>query len=326
MGVVKRIGNGLRKRRGEFSELFQSVPKARRYAASPGGASRVFYVSENHMRGLLSHVFFLDHLRRFGRHPDDGRNRAYNRWIDSHFEVEGGRPVFRGQGFRLEMPEEFPNARDVVTNDLREILLENRYSCMFPGGRLANPGDVVLDCGANIGAFAVAAALSAPDVRVIAFEPEPATFRALSHNVEINGLGSRVRCLQFGVTDKEAEYTLRTHQSCFTMHRLEDPGHALGPGEQGGDRPGDVVHCVTIDRVVRDSGFDRCDVIKMDIEGAERVALAGAAETIRRYRPRLTIAAYHKASDPFTLSVTIKEICDDYNVIVTPEGHLYAFV
>ena len=44
-----------------------------------------------------------------------------------------------------------------------------------------------------------------------------------------------------------------------------------------------------------------CTYLKMDVEGAEREAIAGAIQTIRQYRPRLNIAAYHRSADFFQL-------------------------
>ena len=69
-----------------------------------------------------------------------------------------------------------------------------------------------------------------------------------------------------------------------------------------------------------------CDLIKMDIEGAEQSALEGAAQTLRRFRPRLTLAAYHKPNDPWVLSKTIRKIVPEYNIIVSRDAHLYAWV
>jgi FkbM family methyltransferase len=53
----------------------------------------------------------------------------------------------------------------------------------------------------------------------------------------------------------------------------------------------------TLDKIVAELGIDRIDLIKMDIEGAELRALAGAADTIRRFRPRLVIATENQSSD-----------------------------
>ncbi|MDR0499514.1 MAG: FkbM family methyltransferase [Holophagales bacterium] len=53
--------------------------------------------------------------------------------------------------------------------------------------------------------------------------------------------------------------------------------------------------------------------IKMDIEGAEKEALTGAADIIRRKKPKLAICAYHKPEDVFELPQTILNIRDDYS-------------
>ena len=45
------------------------------------------------------------------------------------------------------------------------------------------------------------------------------------------------------------------------------------------------------------------DFIKMDIEGAERVALAGATQTLRRFRPRLAISVYHRVDDIWAVPI-----------------------
>lgn len=48
-----------------------------------------------------------------------------------------------------------------------------------------------------------------------------------------------------------------------------------------------------------------CTYLKMDVEGAEREAIAGARQTIERERPKLNIAAYHRSEDFFELPLLI---------------------
>lgn len=48
-----------------------------------------------------------------------------------------------------------------------------------------------------------------------------------------------------------------------------------------------------------------CTYLKMDVEGAEREAIAGAEKTIRQYAPKLNIAAYHRSEDFFQLPLLI---------------------
>jgi Methyltransferase FkbM domain len=59
----------------------------------------------------------------------------------------------------------------------------------------------------------------------------------------------------------------------------------------------------------------RLDFIKMDIEGMERFALQGARETIARFRPRLSICAYHLKDDFTVLSEIIRGIEPKYKLI-----------
>ena len=52
--------------------------------------------------------------------------------------------------------------------------------------------------------------------------------------------------------------------------------------------------------------------IKMDVEGAELMALKGAAKTINLNKPKLAISIYHKADDLITIPSFLKELCPDY--------------
>jgi FkbM family methyltransferase len=232
------------------------------------------------------------------------------------------RPIrFQGRGFILEIPECFPHADEVVLNDFAEIYIENHYLAGF-AYRPIEDGAVVLDCGANIGAFAVFAARLAADVRVLAFEPEPKTFVVLKRNVELNQLSDRVECLPFGLSNKAEVKTLLLNPDCFTTHHFADvTGVAVGTSQSVSLQ----IQCVTIDEIMAQRKIARCDLIKMDVEGSEGAALNGAVETIRRFRPRLSMAAYHAPEDAFVLPMMIRDICPAYNIIVSRGSHLYAF-
>lgn len=53
-------------------------------------------------------------------------------------------------------------------------------------------------------------------------------------------------------------------------------------------------------------------LLKMDIEGSEEKAICGAEKTIRCFKPKLYVCAYHRNSDMFRLPLKIHEFCSDY--------------
>jgi hypothetical protein len=55
------------------------------------------------------------------------------------------------------------------------------------------------------------------------------------------------------------------------------------------------------------------DFIKMDLEGHEILALAGARETIKACRPKLAIALYHKLEDYWDLPLMLKQLVPEYH-------------
>ena len=58
----------------------------------------------------------------------------------------------------------------------------------------------------------------------------------------------------------------------------------------------------------------RVDYIKYDVEGAEREALLGSAETIKTFRPRLLVSLYHRSEDLYELPLLLRALCPDYRM------------
>ena len=75
-----------------------------------------------------------------------------------------------------------------------------------------------------------------------------------------------------------------------------------------------TVPLTTIDKMVAELKLPRVDFIKMDIEGAEQRALAGGANAISTWRPRMEISVNHLPEDPHMVPVVIGRIRADYRV------------
>ncbi|MCM8796075.1 MAG: FkbM family methyltransferase [Candidatus Omnitrophica bacterium] len=66
----------------------------------------------------------------------------------------------------------------------------------------------------------------------------------------------------------------------------------------------------TLDNVLKDSPT----FIKMDVEGAEREVIDGAIQTIKKYTPKMAIAAYHRFDDLWAIPEKVLSICDKYSL------------
>jgi FkbM family methyltransferase len=164
------------------------------------------------------------------------------------------------------------------------------------------PGDVVLDCGANVGVF-VKTALSRGASRVIAIEPAPENLVALRKNFAEEIAAGKVVIYPKGVWDQDDVLTLyiQTHNSAADSFVLREK-----------DSPTVKVPLTTIDHLVQELHLDRVDFIKMDIEGSERRAVPGAAATIRRFHPRMALCVYHRPDDPTVIPRAVLSIDSGY--------------
>ncbi|MBO4433390.1 MAG: FkbM family methyltransferase, partial [Clostridia bacterium] len=54
--------------------------------------------------------------------------------------------------------------------------------------------------------------------------------------------------------------------------------------------------------------------IKIDIEGGEAAAIEGAKETIKKYKPKMQIAAYHKIGDLADIPKAVLRINSSYKI------------
>lgn len=74
----------------------------------------------------------------------------------------------------------------------------------------------------------------------------------------------------------------------------------------------DADHFIEVDTIDRIAAGEPVTYIKMDVEGAELMALKGAEQTIRKYKPVLGISIYHKERDLIDIPAYIKELEPSY--------------
>lgn len=143
--------------------------------------------------------------------------------------------------------------------------------------QLLNPGDVVIEAGANFGAHTVAMAqMVGPQGTIFAFEPQRLVYQVLTANVALNSLHN-VTTLHAGLGAQPG--SLRVP--------ILDPahGHNFGGFSIGSHEAGEEVAVLTVDSM----GLPECRLIKVDVEGMEYEVLEGARQTIARLKPVLYV-------------------------------------
>lgn len=191
------------------------------------------------------------------------------------------------------------------------LLAEQKRDIYEPPGHAVHPGDVVLDCGANIGVF-TKTALSRGAALVIAIEPAPRTLEALRLNLDADIRSGRVIVYPKGVWNTEGELELSLNPSNQGANSVVIPQTEARKVR---------VPLTTIDKLVQELKLSRVDFIKMDIEGAEKQAIQGASDTIKRFRPRMSLSSEHLADDFVAIPKSVVSIdaryrykgCDCFN-------------
>lgn len=204
----------------------------------------------------------------------------------------------RNCSYRRRLPARFGLRKIWVSPDARLRFLKPGarafdQELLLYAERFVMPGDRVLDIGANVGEFALAAAHRAgPAGVVLAVELDPFLASLLQRTAE-----------------EPSNQDVNLHPLCAAVSR--EPGFArfglaargraanalaqLGSTQMGGMRHEVHVLTTTIDAIARNWCVPT--VIKIDVEGAERMVLEGAREVLAENRPILLVEISREARE-----------------------------
>ncbi|NDJ76528.1 MAG: FkbM family methyltransferase [Chloroflexi bacterium] len=158
------------------------------------------------------------------------------------------------------------------------MIYKNRLEATTVDGlrTVITPGTSVIDVGANIGFFTLRFGhWITGSAKVFALEPEPANFHRLTRRIARAGLIDRVEAIRAAAAETSGELRLAV-----------DPVH---PGNHKLATSGIPVQSIAIDALMAKHDWPRVALLKIDVQGAEQRVLAGAAETLRRFRPAVFI-------------------------------------
>ncbi|GLK69726.1 FkbM family methyltransferase [Hansschlegelia plantiphila] len=168
----------------------------------------------------------------------------------------------------------------VFADDLigRHILMSGKFdrSTVAALADFAERGDVILDVGANIGYVSCLLLTLIPDSVAYCVEPQPDVAALLRRNVGQFG-EARAHVLEAALSDEDAELPMR----------IDDQNR----GRSSLDRPSEgrtiMIPAVSTDRYL--AGFERVDLVKIDVEGHEVRLFENASAQLARLQPRAVL-------------------------------------
>jgi FkbM family methyltransferase len=137
-----------------------------------------------------------------------------------------------------------------------------------------------IDLRANIGVASQYVAGYNPNCSILAVEPAPENIPFLRLNLEHLIATGQCRILEAAVwsrNDCPLHLSSLEADAEYSALQVKEPREALGDQRR-------VVRGMTMEAIVRESGFDRVDLLKVDIEGAELQLFSGSLEWLRKVR------------------------------------------
>jgi len=138
-----------------------------------------------------------------------------------------------------------------------------------------------IDIGSNLGYYALLASkCTGPRGKVIAIEPEPNNFDLLKINVETNRI-ENVTVLPYAIGDENGT-------SKFFVTEASNTNSLLQPA-LGNVMASIHVQVRKLDTLYEELNIPRIDLVRMDIEGGEIIAIKGMSRVLKQYKPMLLI-------------------------------------
>jgi FkbM family methyltransferase len=165
--------------------------------------------------------------------------------------------------------------------------------------RFVREGDVVLDVGGHVGYSTLHFAdWVGSKGRVFVFEPLEENAARIQENVALNGFGDRVEIVSVAVSDRGGEVEFSA----------SSPLNA-GMGAIAPNRGGFRVPTVGLDDWLDERGLNRIALVKLDIEGAEALAIRGLARSFTAKRIQSLLLEIHPESLP-TFGSSAQDVLD----------------
>ncbi len=140
--------------------------------------------------------------------------------------------------------------------------------------------------------------------KITALEPDRKTFAKLKKHTE--GM-KNIRLFRMGIWSEDRDLSF---------------SDSLGRGSSFSENGGDTLAVTKIDTLF---AVQETTYIKMDVEGCERQAIIGGINTLRRDKPKLNIAVYHRSEDIFSIPLQIHSVEPSYKLYLRQHPYIPAW-
>ena len=176
---------------------------------------------------------------------------------------------------------------------------------------------LILDVGSNVGYYTCILAKKYQNSKIISVEASPSIFDILKDNCKLNNF-SNVILYNYAITDKDdTEIDFYKHDSMSTTDKQTLTDWSIPQNQIKKEK----TKTLTIDKLLKDENIGKIQFCKIDIEGAEIMALRGARYTLKKKLIQNMMIEYHSYSNRDYIVNLLKEM--DYLVSVKERDILF---
>lgn len=163
-----------------------------------------------------------------------------------------------------------------------------------------NRGDNVIDVGANIGYYSLLSAKQVGDSgKVYSFEPMSSAYKKLVNHIEINSFTN--------IFPNKKAVGNKNEKICAFFENE----YKVGVDEKGEK---EEIEVITIDSFVKEIDLKSLKLLKIDTDGYDFKVLQGAINTIKQFKPIVTLEISPDEPDTDEFLTFIFENLDNYNI------------
>jgi len=181
-------------------------------------------------------------------------------------------------GYKLKIPAIKKHRTTILS--IEEIFGREIYKSY-----ISNQPITILDIGSQIGIYSLYAALKNKQAKIFAFEPDPGNAKVLRNNIELNNLGKTIIPFEKAVTKKKGKLPLYIDENSARAHSLLNKTDNKV-----------IVDCVSLSSIFSDLDIKECDIMKMDIEGAEYDILYNCSKKVLNKIKTILIECHDQSS------------------------------